>query len=202
MLCEAAAALGCARPPPGLAPTRWMLAPAALPQRLFKNDRVPHGWMAVSRYEEIEKVRTAAALCLLLLLALMLPCAATVPPLHLCNTCGALLPDCFAPVYRAIIRRSACGSCGPQPHCATLLPPLPQDFKATYQEGEQALRTAILINCGAAEDVRALLNLDERMNVRIIIIDSHRCVAGGGGGAASMRMCLCLTIACLLRHEN
>jgi cell division control protein 45 len=72
-------------------------------ERLFKNDRIPHGWMAVSRYEEIEK-----------------------------------------------------------------------DFKATYQEGEQALRTAILINCGAAEDVRALLNLDERMNVRIIIIDSHR----------------------------
>jgi len=72
-------------------------------QRLFKNDRVPHGWMAVSRYEEIER-----------------------------------------------------------------------DFKATYQEGEDALRTAILINCGAAEDVRELLHLEQRMNVRVVIIDSHR----------------------------
>ena len=73
-------------------------------QRLFKNDRGPHGWMAASRYEEIEK-----------------------------------------------------------------------DFTATYQEGEAALRTAILINCGAAEDVRALLRLEQRMNVRVVIIDSHRC---------------------------
>lgn len=83
-------------------------APAALPcplQRLFKNDRIPHGWMAVSRYEEIER-----------------------------------------------------------------------DFMSTYQEGEAALRTAILINCGAAEDVRELLKLEDRMNVRVVIIDSHRCV--------------------------
>ncbi|PSC71473.1 cell division control 45-like protein [Micractinium conductrix] len=72
-------------------------------ERLFKNDRIPHGWMAVSRYEEIE-----------------------------------------------------------------------QDFKQTYQEGEEALRTAILINCGAAEDVRQLLHLEQRSNVRVIIIDSHR----------------------------
>lgn len=77
--------------------------PACPLQRLFKNDRVPHGWMAVSRYEEIEA-----------------------------------------------------------------------DFTATYQEGEAALRTAILINCGAAEDVRQLLKLEDRMNVRLIIIDSHR----------------------------
>jgi len=33
-----------------------------MPQRLFKNDRIPHGWMAVSRYEEIEKV-PAAVVC-------------------------------------------------------------------------------------------------------------------------------------------
>lgn len=72
-------------------------------QRLFKNDRVPHGWMAVSRYEEIEA-----------------------------------------------------------------------DFKQYYQEGESSLRTAILINCGAAEDVRELLHLDQRANVRVVIIDSHR----------------------------
>ena len=78
-------------------------------QRLFKNDRVPHGWMAVSRYDEIEK-----------------------------------------------------------------------DFTATYQEGQEALRTAILINCGAAEDVRALLRLEQRMNVRVVIIDSHRCGVLGG----------------------
>lgn len=51
-----------------------------------------------------------------------------------------------------------------------------QDFKQTYQEGEEALRTAILINCGAAEDVRQLLHLEQRSNVRVIIIDSHRCV--------------------------
>jgi hypothetical protein len=38
----------------------------------------------------------------------------------------------------------------------------------------QAMRTAILINCGAAEDVRQLLELDRRPNVRIVIIDSHR----------------------------
>lgn len=86
-------------------------APAAaarpLPQRLFKNDRVPHGWMAVSRYEEIEA-----------------------------------------------------------------------DFASTYKEGEAALRTAILINCGAAEDVRELLRLEERPNVRVVIVDSHRWVGG------------------------
>lgn len=52
------------------------------------------------------------------------------------------------------------------------------DFYQTYQEGETALRTAILINCGAAEDVRQLLELDKRENVRVVIIDSHRCVAG------------------------
>ena len=56
------------------------------------------------------------------------------------------------------------------------------DFAATYQEGEAALRTAILINCGAAEDVRELLRLDERPNVRVVIIDSHRWVLGGRGG--------------------
>ena len=88
-------------PPPPL--------PCPLPlllQRLFKNDRIPHGWMAVSRYEEIEA-----------------------------------------------------------------------DFQQSYQEGETALRTAILINCGAAEDVRALLHLEQRMNVRVVIVDSHRRVA-------------------------
>ncbi len=35
----------------------------SMPQRLFKNDRIPHGWMAVSRYEEIEKVRAAVVCC-------------------------------------------------------------------------------------------------------------------------------------------
>jgi hypothetical protein len=94
----AAAACPVATSPP---PTHPVLLPL---QRLFKNDRVPHGWMAVSRYEEIEK-----------------------------------------------------------------------DFTATYQEGEDALRTAFLINCGAAEDVRALLRLEQRMNVRVVIVDSHRC---------------------------
>ena len=38
----------------------------------------------------------------------------------------------------------------------------------------QAMRTAILLNCGAAEDVRALLELESRPNVRVIIVDSHR----------------------------
>ncbi|EFN58772.1 hypothetical protein CHLNCDRAFT_50260 [Chlorella variabilis] len=70
---------------------------------IFKCDRVTHGWMAVSRYDEIE-----------------------------------------------------------------------EDFKRYYTEGESALRTTILINCGAAEDVRALLHLDQRENVRVVIIDSHR----------------------------
>lgn len=36
------------------------------------------------------------------------------------------------------------------------------------------MRTAILINCGAAEDVRALLGLHDRPNVRVVILDSHR----------------------------
>jgi hypothetical protein len=36
------------------------------------------------------------------------------------------------------------------------------------------MRTAILINCGAAEDVRSLLGLYDRPNVRVVIIDSHR----------------------------
>lgn len=59
-----------------------------------------------------------------------------------------------------------------------------QDFKRYYQEGETALRTAILINCGAAEDVRALLHLEQRTNVRVVIIDSHRqaCLLSGAGG--------------------
>ncbi len=77
---------------------------ACILQGLFKIDRIPHGWMAVSRYDEIE-----------------------------------------------------------------------EDFKKYYAEGEQALRTAILINCGAAEDVRALLHLEQRENVRVVIIDAHRC---------------------------
>lgn len=72
-------------------------------ERLFKNERIPHGWMAVSRYEEIEA-----------------------------------------------------------------------DFKKYYEEGSTSLRTAILINCGAAEDVRELLHLESRTNVRVIIVDSHR----------------------------
>ncbi|KAI3436794.1 hypothetical protein D9Q98_006205 [Chlorella vulgaris] len=72
-------------------------------ERLFKNERIPHGWKAVSRYEEIE-----------------------------------------------------------------------EDFVMNYPAGEVALRTAILINCGAAEDIRAQLQLDQRPNVRVVIIDSHR----------------------------
>ena len=48
------------------------------------------------------------------------------------------------------------------------------DFQQSYREGETSLRTAILINCGAAEDVRALLHLEQRMNVRVVIVDSHR----------------------------
>ena len=48
------------------------------------------------------------------------------------------------------------------------------DFKRHYREGENALRTVVLINCGAAEDVRALLDLYDRPNVRIVIVDSHR----------------------------
>ena len=38
----------------------------------------------------------------------------------------------------------------------------------------QDVRTAILINCGAAEDVRSLLGLLDRPNVRVVIVDSHR----------------------------
>lgn len=81
--------------------------PPPPPQRLLKNDRIPHGWVSVCRYEEIEA-----------------------------------------------------------------------DFKQTYPEGETALRTAFLINCGAAEDVRQLLHLDQRPNVRVVIIDAHRCAGG------------------------
>lgn len=29
--------------------------PATPPQRLFKNDMIPHGWLPVSRYKEIEE---------------------------------------------------------------------------------------------------------------------------------------------------
>uniref|UniRef100_A0A1D2AER3 Cell division control protein 45-like protein n=1 Tax=Auxenochlorella protothecoides TaxID=3075 RepID=A0A1D2AER3_AUXPR len=72
-------------------------------ERLFKNDMIPHGWLPVSRYKEIE-----------------------------------------------------------------------EDFDACYQPDEEAMRTAILINCGAAEDVRSFLNLQNRPNVRVVIVDSHR----------------------------
>lgn len=95
------------------APGRRALLPRL--QGIFKCDRVTHGWMAVSRYDEIE-----------------------------------------------------------------------EDFKRYYTEGESALRTTILINCGAAEDVRALLHLDQRENVRVVIIDSHRCAPGACGWAAGM----------------
>ncbi|GAB4814948.1 hypothetical protein N2152v2_001994 [Parachlorella kessleri] len=72
-------------------------------ERLFMNDRVPHGSLAVTRYDEISA-----------------------------------------------------------------------DFFRYYKPEETAMRTAVLINCGAAEDVRQLLELDQRPNVRVVIVDSHR----------------------------
>lgn len=72
-------------------------------ERLLRHDMIPHGWLAVSRYQEVI-----------------------------------------------------------------------DDFNKYYEEGDDNMRTAILINCGAAEDVRSLLNLYERANVRVVIIDSHR----------------------------
>lgn len=164
----------------------------AMLQRLFKNDRIPHGWMAVSRYEEIEKVG-ADAICCCCCRAGDCCCSSL---LHLrCCVAHASVVDyiqclvaicccccCFVPSEACLCSLGLSISC-----CCDML--LPQDFKATYQEGEQALRTAILINCGAAEDVRALLNLDERMNVRIIIIDSHRWGAGQQGRQELRRAC-------------
>lgn len=72
-------------------------------ESLFKNDLIAHGWMPVSRYQEVA-----------------------------------------------------------------------DDFNKYFEEGSRAMRTAILINCGAAEDVRGLLNLYDRPNVRVVIVDSHR----------------------------
>ncbi len=73
------------------------------------------------------------------------------------------------------------------------------DLPACLQ-GSTSLRTAILVNCGAAEDVRELLHLEQRANVRVIIVDSHRCgpaprplpswLAGGGDAAAFCRRLL------------
>ncbi|KDD77107.1 hypothetical protein H632_c18p4, partial [Helicosporidium sp. ATCC 50920] len=51
------------------------------------------------------------------------------------------------------------------------------DFAASYGGGEGAMRTAILINCGAAEDVGELLGLAQRPNVRVVVIDAHRPIA-------------------------
>lgn len=84
--------------------------------------------------------------------------------------CATCLCACSAHANAAAGQAS--GPCSPpacsgrirQPPAPTtsLLPPL------------QAMRTAILLNCGAAEDVRQLLELDQRPNVRVIIVDSHR----------------------------
>ena len=46
---------------------------------------------------------------------------------------------------------------------------LPSCFSCT-----QELRTIFLVNCGATEDVRKLCDLEDNLNIRIIVIDSHR----------------------------
>lgn len=48
------------------------------------------------------------------------------------------------------------------------------DFMSSYDEGDELMRFVILINCGASEDMRSLLGLNERPNVCLVIIDSHR----------------------------
>lgn len=72
-------------------------------QNLLQNDLIPHGWLAVSRYEEII-----------------------------------------------------------------------EDFRATYDEEDSVTRYVLLINCGASEDISALLELIQRPHVCVVIIDSHR----------------------------
>lgn len=127
-------------------------------QRLFKNERIPHGWMAVSRYEEIE----------------------------------ADFKKYYEEVRR--LRGTAASSvsggnqwwpagirCVFAPRCATSISTLMR------LQGSTSLRTAILINCGAAEDVRELLHLESRTNVRVIIVDSHRC--GPAPCTAALKAC-------------
>lgn len=72
-------------------------------QALLQNDLIPHGWTAVSRYQEVI-----------------------------------------------------------------------DDFLASYDEADPVTRFVILLNCGASEDVTALLALESRPSVCVIIFDSHR----------------------------
>lgn len=74
-----------------------------IPQTLLKNDLVPHGWTAVSRYQEVI-----------------------------------------------------------------------DDFLQTYDEDDPVMRYVVLINCGAMEDIAALLQLANRPHVCVVILDSHR----------------------------
>jgi cell division control protein 45 len=48
------------------------------------------------------------------------------------------------------------------------------DFAATYEEGDDVTRFVILINCGASEDVAALLGLGARPHVCVVVVDAHR----------------------------
>jgi cell division control protein 45 len=48
------------------------------------------------------------------------------------------------------------------------------DFLSTYEEDDDVTRFVVLLNCGASEDVRALLGLDARPHVCVVVVDSHR----------------------------
>lgn len=48
------------------------------------------------------------------------------------------------------------------------------DFLASYDEDDPVTRFVILLNCGASEDVAALLALESRPSVCVIVFDSHR----------------------------
>jgi cell division control protein 45 len=48
------------------------------------------------------------------------------------------------------------------------------DFVSAYDEDDPVTRFVILINCGASEDVGALLGLAARPHVCVVVLDSHR----------------------------
>ena len=77
-------------------------------------------------------------------------CAGLSAPVHLTN----LTPICLM-----------IGDMLPTNHITDL----PSCFSCT-----QELRTIFLVNCGATEDVRKLCDLEDNLNIRIIVIDSHR----------------------------
>ena len=161
-------------------------------QRLFQNDRVPHGSLAVTRYDEIttdffryyksdEKVSACRR-----------PMFGSSCPIISLKACWPNHPQTSSRwqavrslwTWEAYLQTNA-ANLATEAECRAvrqlwLRPNVIAQLFHKHATGQalhphlQAMRTAVLINCGAAEDVRQLLELEQRPYVRVVIVDSHR----------------------------